>query len=174
MNRRKRSFPENTQRLLRLPLLMLLLIFFTTVTVLPGCSTRPAGEDLTLNVEECADTLRETIAFQDTLTAISAEMIAAIYQIPTANVVQQQVYVSTGATAEEIAVFEAVDNEAAQEIETAARERLANQITGFEDYLPAELPKLKDPFIAVKGKYVIVCVSNHNEDVKKVWDTFLK
>ncbi|MGI5823477.1 MAG: DUF4358 domain-containing protein [Dethiobacteria bacterium] len=174
MDRSEQPYLKNTQCLLYPPLLMLLLIFLTTVIVLPGCNTQSADEDVTLNVAECASTLKERIAFQDTLTAISAEMIATIYQIPAADVVQQQVYVSTGATAEEIAVFEAVDNEAAQKIETAVRERLAAQIISFEDYLPAELPKLEDPFIVVKGKYVILCVSDHNADAKKVLDTFLK
>jgi len=141
-----------------------LLILLVVIMAISGCSK--SGDDFTLNVKECADTLRETIAFQDTLAAISDEMIAAIYRISAEDVVQQQVYVSTGATAEEIAVFEAVDADAAQRIETAVWQRVADQKASFEDYLPAELPKLTDPFILVKGKYVILCVSDHNKEVK--------
>ncbi len=138
-----------------------------------GCSNR-TGDGVNLNVNECADRLQETIAFQDTLTAISNQMIATIYRIPAEDVVQQQVYISTGATAEEIAVFEAVNTEAAQRIETAVWQRVADQKASFEDYLPAELPKLTDPFVLVKGKYVILCVSDHNEEVKTELDKLFK
>ena len=152
---------------------MLLLMLFMAIMVLPGCSNQ-SGDDVTLNVNECADGLQETIAFQDTLTAISDQMITTIYRISAEDVAQQQVYVSTGATAEEIAVFEAVDTDAAQRIETAVWQRVADQKAGFEDYLPAELPKLADPFVLVKGKYVILCVSDHNEEVKTELDKLFK
>lgn len=170
----ERSFLWETQRLLHLSLIMLLPVFFVVIMALPGCSNRSTNEDIILNVTECADKLRKTIAFQDTLTAVSEKMIATIYRIPAGDIVQQEVYLSTGATAEEIAVFEAVDLEAAQKIEMAVRQRIADQKTSFQDYLPAELPKLEDPFVLVKGKYVILCISGHNEDVKTELDALLK
>lgn len=150
----------------------LLLMLLAVIMAISGCGK--SGDDVTLNVKECADTLQRTIAFQDTLTAVDDKMIAAIYQISAEDVVQQQVVVSTGATAEEIAVFEAVDAEAAQRIETAVLQRVADQKASFEDYLPAELPKLTDPFILVKGKYVILCVSDHNEEVKRELNKLFK
>ncbi len=141
------------------------MVLFVVIIALTGCSNTTA-DNLTLNVDECADTLQKTIPFQDTLTAISDNMITAIYQIGEQDAAKQKVYVSTGATAEEIAVFEAVDTDAAQRIETALLQRVADQKTSFEDYLPEELPKLADPFILVQGKYVILCISDHNAEVK--------
>lgn len=147
-------------------LLLLLLLLFVGSMVLPGCGNRPVGDAVSLDVQECAARLQEKIAFVDTLAAISDRMIAAIYQVDAEDVVQQRVYAGTGATAEEIAVFEAVDAGAAQRIEAAVWQRIADQMANFEDYLPAELPKLTDPFVLVKGNYVILCVSEHNEEVK--------
>ena len=162
----KRSSARYSKRCsARIARIALLVPLAFMAAIFPGCSR--AAEDITLNVEECAVILREKIAFQDTLAAIDDEMIAAIYRIAPEDVVEQQVYVSTGATAEEIAVFEAADAEAAQRIETAVWQRVADQKTSFADYLPAELPKLEDPFIFVKGRYVVFCVSDHNEEVKK-------
>ncbi|MCG9969519.1 DUF4358 domain-containing protein [Pelotomaculum terephthalicicum JT] len=143
---------------------LLLMVFLVIMMALPGCNK--ADTDFTLDVNACAETLRETIAFQDTLTAISDQMIAVIYPIDAQDVVKQKVYVSSGATAEEIAVFEAVDVAAAQRIETAVWQRVADQKTSFQDYVPSELPKLADPFLSVNGKYVILCISGHNEAVK--------
>ena len=76
---------------------------------------------------------------------------------------RQKVYVSTGATAEEIAVFEAVDKEAAARIKEAVLQRAAEQEATFRDYLPAEVPKLQKAVPLCGGPLCDFCVSNHNE-----------
>ena len=100
------------------------------------------------------------------MNAVSDEMAATLYQISEQDAIKQKVYVSSGATAEEIAVFEAADADAAQRIEKAVLQRVAGQQASFKDYLPAELPKLNDPFIMVLDKYVVLCISDDNEKVK--------
>ena len=145
-----------------------LIALFVVCMALPGCS-KPAAK-ITLDVDECADMLLETIAFQDILTAVSDEMAATLYQISEQDAIKQKVYVSSGATAEEIAVFEAADTDAAKRIEKAVLQRVAEQQASFKDYLPAELPKLNDPFILVRDKYVILCISDDNEKVKTKLD----
>jgi hypothetical protein len=143
----------------------LLLAFIAAVFALPGCSSR-SDDDIVLNVQECADKLLETIAFKDTLTEINEQAITTIYHIAAEDVLEKKVYVSTGATAEEIAVFEAIDHDAAKRVEAAVWQRVDKQKVGFRDYLPKELPKLKDPIVLVKGNYVIFCVSDHKEEVE--------
>ena len=143
---------------------LVLMVLIVVCTALSGCSN--SGDKLALDVDECADTLREKIPFQDTLTEISEDMIAVLYQISEGDAAKQKVYAGSGATAEEIAVFEAVDYAAVKRIEAAVWQRVADQKAAFEDYLPAELPKLTDPFLFVKNKYVILCISDHNEKVK--------
>ena len=103
---------------------------------------------------ECAHLLSETIAFQDSLTAVSDEMATVLYRLNEADVAAKKVYVSTGATAEEIAVFEAVDKEAAARIKEAVLQRAAEQEAAFRDYLPAEVPKLQKPYL-YGDRYVI-------------------
>ena len=143
---------------------LVLMALFVVCMALSGCSN--PDDKLALDINECADTLREAVPFQDALTEISGDMIAVLYQIPEQDAVKQKVYVGSGATAEEIAVFEAVDYGAVQRIEAAVWQRVADQKAAFEDYLPAELPKLTDPFLFVKNKYVILCVSDHNDKAK--------
>ena len=144
---------------------LVLMALFVVCTILSGCSSKPVAE-ITLDVDECADILLETIAFQDILTAVSDEMAATLYQISEQDAVKQKVYVSSGATAEEIAVFEAADTDAAQRIENAVLQRVADQQASFKDYLPAELPKLNDPYLLVRDKYVILCLSDDNKKVQ--------
>ncbi|NLX91473.1 MAG: DUF4358 domain-containing protein [Firmicutes bacterium] len=147
-----------------------LIALFAVCIALSGCNKPAAEIEITLDVDECADVLLETIAFQDILTAVSDEMATTLYQISEQDAVKQKVYVSSGATAEEIAVFEAADAVAAKRIEKAVLQRVAEQQASFKDYLPAELPKLNDPFILVRDKYVILCISDDNEKVKTKLD----
>ena len=50
--------------------------------------------------------------------------------------VSGKLYLSSGATAEEIAVFEAKDDAAAERLLAAAKERVEAQKTAFEDMHP--------------------------------------
>lgn len=128
-----------------------------------GCGREAA---LNLDVEACAQALYEAVAFEDALTPVSDEMAAVLYQIDEKDVAAQKVFVSTGATAEEIAVFAAVDKEAAARVKEAVLQRVAEQEKAFRDYLPAELPKLQNPYLKVIDRYVILCISAQNNAAK--------
>mgnify|MGYP000878504236 CR=1 FL=1 len=159
------------------PRISIVLILIAVMMIFTSCGNNDDDYDLNennldLNVSECADKLKENIPFEDTITAIDDKMGISIYQLNAEDVAEQKVYVSTGATAEQIAVFEATDNNAAKRIETAIMQRIADQIESYQDYMPEEVPKLSDPFIKVIGKYVILCISDHNEDVEVVLDKY--
>lgn len=159
------------------PRIIIILVLIAVLMIFTSCKNNDNDynlneNNLDLNVSECADKLKENIPFDDTITAIDDKMSIAIYRINTEDVAKQKVYVSTGATAEQIAVFEATDDNAAKRIETAIMQRIADQIESYKDYLPEEVPKLSDPFIRVAGKYVILCVSDHNEDAEVVLDKY--
>jgi hypothetical protein len=85
-----------------------------------------------------------------------------------------KVYESTGATAEEVAVFEAKDEASAQTVKKAAQDRIENQKEGFQDYQPKEMTKLKNPILVQSGKYVVLCVSNDNTAAQKAIDGIMK
>ena len=82
-------------------------------------------------------------------------------------------YISSGATAEEIAVFEAADKAAADRLYKAAQERVENQKTAFEDYVPAEMTKLGNPVLVKKGSFVVLCVADDAAAAKKIVDKAL-
>ncbi|NLZ39511.1 MAG: DUF4358 domain-containing protein [Firmicutes bacterium] len=149
----------------------LILAFLLIAVILGGCQKNTAG--ITLDVEECANLLKEAITFSDTLAAVSSELITTIYQIKPEDVVTHKVYAGTGATAEEIAVFEAVNNEAALRIEEALQRYIAERKAAFADYLPLELPKLEEPFLKVEGNYVVLCISDQNETAAAVLDKLI-
>jgi hypothetical protein len=86
---------------------------------------------------------------------------------------KQAVYVSSGATAEEISVWDAKNADAAKDIKTAVLARIEAQKAGFQDYVPAEMAKLKSPVLISEGDYVILCLSNDNEKAKQVIESDL-
>lgn len=138
------------------------------LVLLTGCSGGEAVKDV--DVQNIADDLIGTIAFQDQMSELSQDTAIGIFGIAADDVVKAAVYESTGATAEEVAAFESKDEQTAERVKEKAEERIDTQRAGFQDYVPAELEKLKDPVLVQKGKYVILCVSNDNETAKKTID----
>ena len=93
-----------------------------------------------------------------------------IYGLDNTTVVQLKVYVSTGATAEEIAVIETAGGDAVETVKAALEKRVEDQKLAFESYQPREMTKLGDPLIETRGKYVILCLSDDNEAARALID----
>jgi hypothetical protein len=132
-------------------------------------SAAAAQTDVSASASDIADKLKSDITYVDQLNELSAEMVEKLYGISSDKYTDGKVYIgSGGATAEEIACFDAVDESAAEEIKTACETRVSNQIKQFENYVPAELDKLNDPVIVVKGSSVYMCVSDDNSKAEEI------
>ncbi|WP_312695309.1 DUF4358 domain-containing protein [Caproiciproducens sp.] len=136
-----------------------------------GCA---AGAPKSLNTEEVAKKLMSSVQFSDQMSKLESKTALKLYGLDENIVPESQVYESTGATAEEVAVFEAKDETSAAKVKEAAQKRIEDQKAGFTDYQPQEMGKLKSPVLVQNGKYVILCVSNDNSGAQKVIDSFLK
>lgn len=149
-----------------IPILMLVfLAVFST-----GCGERAVN----LDPVAVANQLAKDVPFKDQMTAVDADTAYSLYGLDAETVAAQQVYVSTGATAEEIGVWQAKDSAAVSKIQEAVKNRIADQKAGFENYVPAEMEKLEHPLLVTKGNYVILCISNNNDKAQHVVDGFLK
>lgn len=150
----------------------LLLSLMTAVCFFSGCQGK---KDITIDVSALADDLKAAVSFEDELAAPNDTAFLKVYKdIDEADIAAKKVYVSSGATAEEIAVFEAKDEDAAGRIKVAVDQRIADQRAAFEDYNPKEQDKLSDPVLVTAGKYVILCVSDDNATAKKCIDGYTK
>lgn len=123
-----------------------------------------------IDVEALAKQLHQEVTFSDELSAIDGEMAQLLYNIDDA--VKQSVYLSSGATAEEIAVFELKSDEAAKNAKEKAEDRIKEQIESFRTYVPAEVARLENAIVEVTGRYVIVCVSD-GDAAKKIIDSYI-
>lgn len=139
---------------------MLVAIFLVFIS---GCSK---SKTYTIDVNELADSIKNNVSFEDGLVLLEEDMITDYYpDVTMEKIKSSKVYVSSGATAQQIAVFEGIDELAAKQLKEELEICLADQIEMNENYLPKEVEKLKKPVLEVRGKYVIMVVSDYNSQV---------
>ena len=124
------------------------------------------GKQLTLEPADALAQLKDEITFTDQMTDMDSESTCRFYDVDTGLVNDSSAYVGSGATAESMAVFEAVDADAADSIADALQTFTDGWIDGYSDYKPEEVPKLESAVLEQKGVYVVFCVSADNTAAK--------
>ncbi|NLL38739.1 MAG: DUF4358 domain-containing protein [Clostridiales bacterium] len=143
-----------------------ILIFCAVLAlILSGCG-KDTGKSIDFQ-SFCADLLTGG-AFTEELIPVDTELGCAHYGIDQADCKQAMFYLSSGATAEELALFEARDAEALGRIKDAVNNRLRLQTDSFESYLPSEVPKLEKAIVFTRGNYVILIVADDYDSASNV------
>lgn len=150
----------------KLKKLSYIIIALMMVVSLSACSKKGTMKDI--EVGTLAESLQNDIVYEDELSSIDLETAEAIYDITDIKIADSAIYVGSGATAEEIAVFQCETEEDAKKLETVLKSRVEEQTESFRDYVPKELEKLEKAVIVVKGKYVILSVSNEDAKAKEI------
>ena len=127
------------------------------------CACGGGGEKAPFDPAATADALLESGAFSETLEAIDQDVACILYGIDESTVTGGAVYGSTGATAEEIAVFTLSDAAGAAAAKTALENRVTDQKAALESYLPAEIVKLDAALIEQRGNSVLMVVASDIE-----------
>lgn len=134
-------------------------------------SSSQAQQSSAKDLNDIANKLKDSLddAVKATMTEFTPDRIDKIIGVK-ADLYNKAVCIvdASGASAHEIDCFEAKDENAAKEIETALKTRIENQKTAFKDYVPAEMDKLNSPVLVVDGNYVIMCLSNNNDKAKEI------
>ncbi len=144
-------------------------LFFMTLSVLifSACSTEP----MQIDIEALANDLIQNAHFEDELNRVDTETAENMYDIDHAT--SSCVYISSGATAEEIAAF-AFENtqDAAQALEKA-KARILQQKKSFDYYIPKEVSKIDHAVINQYENYLIVCISS-DQEAEKIISKYIK
>ncbi|NLO48432.1 MAG: DUF4358 domain-containing protein [Clostridiales bacterium] len=135
--------------------------------VLTGCGKKSAGP---IDLQAFSSDILASGAFLEQLTEVEPDIGYSFYQIADSDCKQAFFFFSSGATAEELALFEASDAQAAARIRAAAEKRIENQKKAFESYVPAEVPKLEQAVVYTRGNYVIVFTASDYNAAKTVQD----
>lgn len=132
-------------------------VFMLIILTLSACDV----ENTRINIEELSADLISNVKFADEMTKINEKTVESLYDINYA--VFQQVYISSGATAEEVAVFELKDENDADKALDAVKQRINVQKQDFKTYNPEEILKLDNAIVKKVGRHVIACISDDDE-----------
>ena len=119
-----------------------------------------------------AKSLVSDITYDDQLEQINDEDIS--YSIDVPKGVDAIMYMGSGSTAEEVAVFTAPDEETARTTEENVQSFLDDQSDSFEKYIPEETKRISNAVLEKKGKYVVLCVCGDSDKAKEIIEKAFK
>lgn len=132
--------------------------------VLPLAACGQEGE-LELNIDELGEELYSVGTFGEELYALDESVAQGLYGTDADT--RCWVRAGTGATAEELAVFETKDADAAAALVQKLEARNADRIESYSSYIPEEVPKLENAVILSGGRYVVLCVAEGSSAVRE-------
>lgn len=118
---------------------------------------------------EDAQTLLDSGAFSEELICLDQDVACALYGVDESTVTAAAVYASSGATAEELALFTFSSQEEAETAFTLLGYRVEDRKEELENYLPNELSKLDKAVIQQRGSSLLLAVAADYSPI----DTFL-
>lgn len=148
-----------------------LLTIFLVVVLLTACNgssidlSKVSADDLTASV-------KENIAFVDDMLEISNEVAKDFYALPD-GVVEMKVYVSSsGATAEELAIFKCKDVETADAVMKSCQKRIEALKEKYEDYIPAEMEKIEKSVVLKRDCFVMFVCANDTTPAQESFENY--
>lgn len=137
--------------------------------LLSACGT----QQITLDIQATADGLAQSDLFDGDIFAIDSDIAETMYpDLPEGT--SAAVYASSGASADEVAVFEAKDEEGAKTVLEQVQQRFSDRRESYADYMPDEAEKLKDAVARQSGVYVIAVVCSDADGAKEQVEGYLK
>ncbi|MBQ9972433.1 MAG: DUF4358 domain-containing protein [Firmicutes bacterium] len=130
-----------------------------------------------LDEDAFAATLLAKIEFGDIMTEVdddAAEILYSLYGLTENDYDDLSVYMSTGATAEEIAVISVENEDQAAKVGAVLVDRIDAQIKSYENYAPDEVEKLSNAIVEQVDDVVILIVCEDYEQYRAAKDDFLK
>lgn len=141
--------------------LITLLLILTVILSFGGCREAEA-----IDSDEFINNVLENVEFDDEVAEINEGVIERLYTLPEG--VSGRVFIGSGATAEEIAVFTAEDEAGAEAMEENAKAHIESQSEVYASYLPDEVERLKNAVVIRQGLSVVVVVSADEQAEEKV------
>lgn len=143
-----------------------LLCMMALVFCLTGCGG--GKKEITVDVEKLANELQSNTVTSDTLTATASEMLSSIYFVDAEQMANGAAYMSSGATACEVAVIECKEADQTADVKKLFETRVSNQSTLFASYNAGEVTKLDKAIIKTAGKYAVLAVCDDTVKAEEI------
>lgn len=124
------------------------------------------GKEPELNIDEFGQELYAAGTFGEELYALDESVAQGLYGVDAQT--RCWVRAGSGATAEELAVFETENAESAAVLVGKLQARNTDRIESYSSYIPGEVPKLENAVIISGGRYVVLCVATDASAVKEL------
>lgn len=155
--------------------IVIFLLSLSIFSMMCGCGTEVSiGEDEPIDIHAMASDLQTGLTFEDSLSELNTDVGLNYYGISNDMVKDSVVILSTGATAEEIAIFEARTKDYAKVIELACNTRKEKQYVSYSDYKPEETSKLDHTIVKTNGNIIVYCVANDYKKAEQIIDGYFK
>ena len=130
---------------------------------LMACGASGAKE---VDAQALAQSLISEITYAEVPAQISAEDIENYIMVEEG--VEGIMYMTSGASAEEVAVFTAPDEETAITMKENVEVFLEEQSMAMAAYEPASVERIKNAVVEQNGKYVVLCVSDETDKAQEI------
>ena len=144
------------------------LLIGTSLLALGLTACSGGKKELSIDVDKLADELQSQTVTSDTLAATAPEMLPSIYFLDSEQLVKGAAYMSSGATACEVAVVECKEASQAEAVEKLFETRVSNQSELFASYNPGEVSRLDGAVIESAGNYAVLCVCDDPDKAEKL------
>ena len=142
-----------------------LLIFCLSFALISCTAKTPekAEEEVKLTPAEIAEKLVNGLEFGDILEQTDNEITFSKYGIDGSIITDAARYAGSGATADEVAVFECVDEDAVTTVMAAIDARQSYLSESYASYGPDEVPKIENAVVICDNLTVIFCIAVNSE-----------
>ena len=137
---------------------------FAAACILTACG----GKDAAASIDGAAlaKSLATDIKYDDKLSELSSDEISGFMDV--ADGAEGVMYMGSGSTAEEVAVFTCDSEETAEAQKANVETFLADQKTQFDAYNPDEVARIDDAVLKQEGTAVILCVSGDPDKAESI------
>ncbi len=152
--------------------IVILVIILVIVGVIFWSNSK--NKNIQINIDELADKIVTSGAFEDELIKADSEMVIKDYGFTNDEIKELVSYQGSGATSEEIVIFQVNDKSNLNTVKEKINTRIDERKEAFASYLPKEVFKIENNVLKIQGNYVILCISNDAKKVSDVINNYIK
>ncbi len=154
--------------------IMMLLIGVLAMCSLAGCGGSDSQEIIQPDVYTLSGKLTDGIKFEDSVEEVALDRALKYYGIDSDMVNAGEVLMSTGATAEELAVFEAASTSSASVILEKLTAHRDDRIKMYINSKSTEIVRLDNAVLYAHGNFVVYVVCDDSEGALKIIREYLE
>ena len=155
-------------------LVIVILVIVLAVVIGMIFFSNSKNKNVQINMEELADKIATSGAFEDELIKANSEMVIKDYGFTNDEIKELVSYQGSGATSEEIVVLQLNDKSNLNNVKKKINTRIDERKEAFASYLPKEVFKIENNVLKIEGNYVILSISNDAKKVSDVINNYIK